>query len=516
MFARRYFPDRYFPHRYWPEGGEPASGSFPTAAMRQVFYCRNLENANQNNTQTFASPVAPNVRFGEDHHNGRHPWMCTGTFRNLRIEFEAVSDVQWTFTFLKNGIATALTCTIAAGSTVGLDVGHTVTVVPGDIIALRRDPSPGFAQQPSSYHPNFWMTLEFESASTGVSGYGTNANSAHSGSSTFYDGLFAMNDDVSQPVERNCNLVGPAGTLTSYAVQTNEAPNVNGTSCVYTVMRSTDNGATFVAQDGSGGTSDTRITLTSGTYGTWTGSVTLASGDLVAIRLVTTGFSAGQGVATAIGTQFTATTNGQFWLGGTDGATPSNTTVQYLDAVTAELNSNDWSSTETTRHLVGSITAVTCTGMWAWVDDAPGLASSGKSWTFNVRVNEADASGGPSVTISETQTANNTPTGSFVVSLGDTFGIKSTPAATPLGTSSGMAWVWVGVANSPPVIGPPDDEEPPEPPGEIGGETPPGGPPTVSGQAASTFICIHGSSVQTFADLEGSYVPTFDCLKGDV
>jgi hypothetical protein len=64
-----------------------------------------------------------------------------GTLTNLLVLMDNVASAGtgMKFTVYKNGVATALTCTIAAGGTTASDNTHTVAVAAGDLIGVRDD-----------------------------------------------------------------------------------------------------------------------------------------------------------------------------------------------------------------------------------------------------------------------------------------------------------------------------------------------------------------------------------------
>jgi len=71
------------------------------------------------------------------------------------------------------------------------------------------------------------------------------------------------------------------------------------------------------------------------------------------------------------------------------------------------------------------------------VNTAPGLAASGKSWTFTVRLNEADSI--VTCTISETATSCSDTTNTVAIAAGDRLDMSVNPAATPTTTDGGWS-----------------------------------------------------------------------------
>ena len=64
------------------------------------------------------------------------PPGISGTLRNLRVSADAIAS-QAVYTILVNGIATALTVTLAASATSGVDSTHSVTVGPMDVVSCQ-------------------------------------------------------------------------------------------------------------------------------------------------------------------------------------------------------------------------------------------------------------------------------------------------------------------------------------------------------------------------------------------
>ncbi len=116
------------------------------------------------------------------------PWSVAGTLSNLRVTRTVApgSGKACTVTVYKNGSATALTCTITHPATSATDSTHTVSVSPGDTLAIQHVASggaPAVAQGP--------VSLEFDATSDNESGYCSvkrmQVPAAFSGS--LYDGL---------------------------------------------------------------------------------------------------------------------------------------------------------------------------------------------------------------------------------------------------------------------------------------------------------------------------------------
>lgn len=411
--------------------------------MRQIYMGAGFEDTNSSNTVQHTSPVAPVFRWGEDPHNGRHPWLCTSTFRNWQIFFHAPSDVDWTYGLYVNGVATNLAVTILEGAVYGENLTDVAAVLPEDTVEWRRTPNPGFGGQSVSYKPNIIYTLEADHRGAAISGYGGNGLSFMNGDGTFYTGLFAIDDlwIKTDSTLTNTLVIKEGGVVESYAVQLHDDPvALGGDSSVFAID------IDGVAQDGTGGTPDTRLTFTTDpSVQTWTGTLVVTDCQRAKLRCIQTGFSAGQGCAAAVAVRFRSNVPGTFWIGGNNGSTGSNSATQYIEPYSSNVNNDNWSSTEGLRSLHGSVTPLHTSGLCVWLQSNPG---SGNSWSFRPRV--AGEDGGQLVTIRDAQTSGSDALGGSTIRRGQTWSLQSVPTSNPAGAA--MAWVMTGGLS--PRIGP--------------------------------------------------------------
>jgi len=195
------------------------------------------------------------------------------TAQRLAIELSAAAGVgkSWTFDVLKNGSATGLTLTFGAADTV-LSISTRVSFNQGDTIELKRSSTGA----PSV--PDCMVTFVWDNQTSKQSTYftrGTNNNT-----STFFGSLFAQRGLSTNTTGTPATL---AGSVTRYDVNLSAAPGA-GKNHVITLMK---NGT---AQDGSGGTPDTRVTIAdSATTGNWTGTLSVSVTDIITYRVVPTG-----------------------------------------------------------------------------------------------------------------------------------------------------------------------------------------------------------------------------------
>lgn len=269
------------------------------------------------------------------------------TVRDLAIALTAAPGgaTSRTFTVRKNGADTALTITISGASTSGSNTSDAITFAVGDTISLKCTVSGSPANTGMS-----GFSLTIDGTTTGESMYGscagTNTIPLSVGTSIKADLFHGQN-----------NFWTTAG---SYSGQVASAPGAV-TKIVYRLMNGsgvatspgTSNGIRFtvyknrVAQDGSGGTTDTRCTVTgSATSGTWTGSLAVANGDQFYV-LAESLDASNAAVAVSISAKFVATTDGesQGCCGGMmNSSVPNGGTLYYGEY--CEIDNSGWQTTE--------------------------------------------------------------------------------------------------------------------------------------------------------------------------
>jgi hypothetical protein len=412
----------------------------------------------------------------------RIPVPVAGTLRHLRITVTTAAGVgdHHAFALLVNGVASALTVTISNTDTEGSNTGTDVSVAAGDYVALRR--------VNTTFDAAGWVhwSLEFEGA-TGESWYGVWGGQL-AGGGPFYLAPFGALGGAS-PVPKS--LVAVAGTLTRYDVRVRVAPGAGKTHDVVL----SKNGVT---QNGSGGTPDTRLSLTGAS--TLTGSLsgfnlTVAPGDLLQYVCTQTGGAATTHVS--IGTKLVADVDGTSQLTGISlSSVIPNGATNWTPFAYAH-----WTTTEAAAQLALD-GAYWASALYAYAD-APG---AGTSYTFTLRKNGATPATTPTVTISG---ATSPATGSdtdpthvvgFVAT--DTIALQSVPAGTPARVQTFVALA----------IHDTDPSEPVEPPGntiivwidDIDRTS------LVSALRWSSTINGIGTATFTVKDPTGAYIPQDD------
>jgi len=341
------------------------------------------------------------------------PWSVAGTFRKLRVKVASAPGAgdTYTFTLYVNSLS-ALTVTISDTNTEAVDLSNEVTVAAGDHVYLHRNSS-GF----DASNLTHW-SLEFEGDTDNESGYQCWAIGAIFGGNTYHAAPFGMHAAVTT-VNISLSLVAVPGVITRYDVRYSIAAGVGESN--FSVLYK--NG---VAQDGTGGTPDTRLTVGNTTTGNLTGfSLTIAPGDLIQYRFTQSGGAASTFIG--VSTKVVATTDGYFQL--------SALSLSSL-IPTGATNYGEWSFIPWTT-TEANATQTLDSSWWAstlYVSAASGTGA-GKSYTFDVRQNSASPANTPTAILSGTTsptTASDADAGHLIVFAStDTIGLRSVPAGTP-------------------------------------------------------------------------------------
>jgi hypothetical protein len=330
------------------------------------------------------------------------PWSVAGTLSNLRVVRTAAPGTgkACAITVYKNGSATGLTVTITHPATTATDSTHTVSVSPGDTLAIQHVNSGG-----APANANGSISLEFDATSDNESGYCSLQEMVVpvSGAAPVYNGLAFR---TAWPIVGQAwwfwnptndfttdEIIPIAGTITrmDMRIRTSGLTPVyenwaSGESAVFVIYK---NG---VAQDGTGGTPNTTMTLTGpGTASvTWTGSLSVAAGDVLKIKATPN--------AGMVGTTghfsflfsfcFSATTAKQFFLGAWI-STLSTTT--YPTQYTTPSIVGAFNTTETVYVGHGSVNSFYVTGLQSTAD----TATAPKFWRATARTNGAAATNFP-------------------------------------------------------------------------------------------------------------------------
>lgn len=388
--------------------------------MIQVICWRNTTALNQSAAR-FTSPGHSRI-WSSDEVDGRHPWSCTGTLRNLLIRLSAApgTGVSATYTLRINGVDTALSVTISGTNTEGSDQADDIAVTAGDLISLRRTTSGG---TPTT--TEHWGSIEFEGA-TGESGYGVACNIVNSDTLANYNGVFTGLTQYQTAITSQMrSLVAAAGAITRYDIKVNSNPGIGGSGRGY-IFALYKNG---VKQDGSGGTVDTRVSvLETNTVGSASFNLSVSPGDTVYQECTPTGAPAPNAVRVAWGVKFTATTDGESQFCGSNLGNPDVTLTEYQALSSAVA----W-DTEASTEGIGGITSFGLKGFQMILQNAPG---GGKSRTFTLRRNQATPANTPNIAISGVGTTGSDLVNSIAIEFGDEYAVQAVPSGSPADSSA--------------------------------------------------------------------------------
>ena len=335
----------------------------------------------------------------------------SGTFRQFCVSLSSApgAGTSWTFTLYVDGVASALSVVIADAETTGSNVATDVAITAGQKITML------VTRSGVTTLPNARYSVEFESETAAASFIATAGSSNNT--STNYAGLLC--DDAWGTTQNlHITVIPTSGTITRLDVY--GGPTISGSRTFTILKNGTD-------QDGTGGTPDTRITLTAGgaIEGSTTFSLPVVAGDQLMLRSTPTG---AQAVATGYSIAFDATVPGESIMAG-GSVTPNSSADQK-----AALHDVSGGWTAGGVNNIGNPTTFGVRDLYWLIQTAPG---AGNSWTFTVRVNDVDTS--LALTIADAATSGSNLTDSITVVDGDTLGIFSHPVSSP--TAAGvMTW----------------------------------------------------------------------------
>jgi hypothetical protein len=259
----------------------------------------------------FITPLSGQV-FTATEVNGSCPCAAAGTFSFWQVVLPAAPGAgkSVTFTLRINGGDTGAAITIADTATVGTYTGAAIALADGDIITIKSVPS----GTPTASAPT--MSWAFNSTTPNESIYGAGGvNGTIASGPRTNTVLFRPDTSNFQTLVQE--VVACPGTLTKAIIALNVDVGASG-SMTFVINK---NG---VAQDGSGGTPDTRIVFdNTGTTKSATFSLALVAGDQLSWTATETGSAAS--IKPTTGVRFVSTNPGESNYGGV--------ATQSLDAV---------------------------------------------------------------------------------------------------------------------------------------------------------------------------------------
>jgi uncharacterized repeat protein (TIGR01451 family) len=412
-------------------------------------------------------------------------WSVAGTFKNLYAQIlapvENSAPIFWTdttFTLVKivAGVAvpTTLTVTVPAAGPIAqngfdaaaTDTSHSVTVAPGDVLAIQRSPAETLHGQTNAEYAHVDWSLTFESTNVKESGYGAGSQGSRISGTTAWCAPFNNQQSAFIPVAAPDtiaqteihSIVPVAGSIYRFDLQFERAPGA-GKSYTFNFVK---NG---VVQDGSGGTVNTTLVMADTTLvGVATFDLPVVALDLISINCTATSGSP-QSTFANIGIGFRATTDGQSALcfnsatgtaiadGSTDWAGSQLSgwawTTSRSPTPAPSWRPSRWPSTELLVSLPGAIDPFTLEGFCINLGTAPGV---GKSYLFTTR--KAFTNSAPVVTMTAAtdpgSRLNTDPLNGTVAfaTVSDRLSIQAVASGTP--TSGHVGWAWLMLASTTP------------------------------------------------------------------
>ncbi len=384
--------------------------------LSQPWHVRNIGTGTSTSNQ-FANPFSFNDWDGFEV-NVRGRCATALTVKNLKIVRETApgSGVTATYTFMKNTVAQAVTCSIADTNTEASDTVNSVAFAAGDRIAIRCSIAGG-TPAASVIH----LSYDMEIAGDAVSHYGAmHGQSPSTTVETWFNPLGFRNTGNNSSLSSITpeSFVWPvAGTITALKIDLEVAPGV-GDSYIFQFYKNE------VKQDGAGGTVDTRATVSgTGTEANSSFSLPVAVGDRIALSSTPTGTPT---VAGFPGTcfVFVADTDGYFCAGGSSctDSTLSTSTNEFSGQGGANLNAL-WENTESAERNIGGITTFQILGLVTYA----GAANDGR--VVAVRRNGADE--GPTLTFSGGGVAFSAA-GTVSIANGDFWAVRTVGTSNPV------------------------------------------------------------------------------------
>lgn len=350
--------------------------------------------------------------------HSRAPWPVDGTFRNLIIADDIAASKTWTLRINEGN--TALTCVTDANGDARI-VGVDVSVAKGNIVYYFRT---------AGFHPETNTCIEFEGTNPHEHGYVTGTRPAGLGGGQL-GGLFG-----GIRTGNNKSLASITGTIAEFFVLIyfNSVDVTKG--CTVYLKK---NG---IAQDGTGGTPDTRVTLMALTNGTISalnfqlGSIapnlSFVPGDV--FEVWDTAVNGGVTKTVGWGVRVDSPDDYFMFCSSTTSVLNSNTLYAPLNGLWQPVEDGNPDLAEAIPNI-GGVTPIVISGIQS-IDTGPQITDPNNLYTMKLRVNSANPANQPLINCPPGQayTVDNNLSHIVVISDGDRWDTQGTPLVPPITT----------------------------------------------------------------------------------
>jgi hypothetical protein len=374
------------------------------------------------------------------------PWSCAGAFSNLTIERNAALGAGRTrTTTLRKSATTSLSATALqaaifdGGPASDSDITNVISIAAGNFLSweIACDSFVGGTD-------DLTHSVDFTATNARESGWSWSSSDSGNSASTRYSPFFQ--GDTNLLTTSTTGMIGDviavAGELTRYDVLLSAAPGAGASGKAYrfTLMRSTDGGATYTLLDGSGGTPDTRLTiLETAVTGAWTGTCAMSVGDIYIVKIEP--ISSPTAAAVAMSSCFEHGDDNAINFFCTPQNSPTSGSSTTYHSNTPNLA---WTSTESTLKVQAGVTPFILKNLIvAQATDPAG------SCTYTQRKNEATPTGAATVALTGT-TRSGSGAGSLIeYATGDYFSLM---CVTSSGNTASTSYAFQQMLVIPPIL----------------------------------------------------------------
>lgn len=387
-------------------------------ATSSILFAGSNDNLNPNATEYLSIMGPPDAVWNNTSTRNRQTIPAAGNLTNLRVVVTADpgAGATWSLAVMVAGSASALNCTISAGSTSCQDT-DSVAVTAGQEINVRMTPS---ATDPAAadgmFSVEFQSTTAKESWLLSNSGAGTTA-------ATHYSPLGAAGGQESTITDVE-TVMATSGTIKDLHCGLDSDPGAGNTHTCTIMLDGSTTALTCTVVEGQTDCTDL------------SNSFAVVAGSRIVLRLV---HSVGA-VANEIeaGVTFVSDTEGEHMVMLASDDSPSTSAAEYLYL---SAGGGIWNADETVNRSLGqagSISGAKLDALYVDLETAPG---AGDSYTFTVYQDGSPT--GLSCAVTETGTTCNNGT-DVTISDDDQFSVECVPSGTPTATN-----VRLGVLVSP-------------------------------------------------------------------